>query len=225
MNPRDIERAARQRRRLAGRIAGLPRPDAPPELLPLVMDAIAPKRATGLSRLLRRARRWASGWTAGRLLTGGAVLAGLAVAVWVTATALDGRPPLGPQLAQGPAATSATPAGLRLAGLEAGQGREVTFVAQLPGARSVSLVGSFNGWTPDRHVMRKSPAGDVFSLTLRLPPGRHLYAFLVDGKLLTPDASALLQEDDGFGNTNSVLIIEEDGVGPRPGRDSHERPL
>ncbi len=53
------------------------------------------------------------------------------------------------------------------------------FVA--PGAQSVVLVGDFTDW--DRHGirLRRSPDG-IWTTSVRLPPGRHRYRFLVDGQ-------------------------------------------
>lgn len=45
-------------------------------------------------------------------------------------------------------------------------------------------------------------------IELALPPGRYLYAFLVDGGEWQTDPGAVLFDDDGFGKKNSVLIVE-----------------
>ena len=52
---------------------------------------------------------------------------------------------------------------------------------------------------------------------MELEKGRHAYAFLVDGKRLVSDPAALLGEEDGFGNRNSILVIE--------GENNHETSL
>ena len=74
-----------------------------------------------------------------------------------------------------------------------------------PGAREVSLVGDFNGWDPAAHPLR--PAGDGWwQAEVRLPPGTHQYAYLVDGAAVTPaDAEATV--DDGLGGRNGLVQV------------------
>jgi 1,4-alpha-glucan branching enzyme len=71
-------------------------------------------------------------------------------------------------------------------------------------AKEVSLVADFTGWKPQ--MMTKS--GETWSLEFPLPPGRYLYAFLVNGRTWKPDPWALLFDEDSFGKKNSVLIVE-----------------
>ncbi len=73
-------------------------------------------------------------------------------------------------------------------------------------ARKVSVVGSFNQWSPDAHVMEKH--GDRWSLEVPLPPGRYEYAFLIDDRVWKADPSSLVKENSGFGASNSILIVE-----------------
>lgn len=65
------------------------------------------------------------------------------------------------------------------------------FPARLaPTARKVSVVGSFNGWNPAVHPMRRGEGND-WTITLYLSPGRAVYLFSVDGALWNDP------EDDG----------------------------
>jgi hypothetical protein len=73
-------------------------------------------------------------------------------------------------------------------------------------ARTVSVIGSFNGWEPGTSAMRYDPAAGVWVLEARLPAGDHEYMFLVDGRPVA-DPGARLTRDDGFGNVNAVLIV------------------
>jgi 1,4-alpha-glucan branching enzyme len=75
-----------------------------------------------------------------------------------------------------------------------------------PKASEVCLVGSFNDWSARSHCLTKS--GDTWSLEVMLPPGRHQYAYLIDGKTWREDPGAVLNEDTGFGTKNSILIID-----------------
>jgi 1,4-alpha-glucan branching enzyme len=72
------------------------------------------------------------------------------------------------------------------------------------------VIGSFNQWTPNGFRMHWDERRGLWILSARLERGRYEYAFLVDNQVVVPDPKALLQQDDGFGNKNSILIIERD---------------
>jgi 1,4-alpha-glucan branching enzyme len=75
--------------------------------------------------------------------------------------------------------------------------RAVNFVCQAPRAQSVSLVGEFNHWDPKSHPMKQMPDRAWF-LTVELPHGHHLYAFLVDDELvLDPRAQGIARNHAG----------------------------
>jgi hypothetical protein len=86
----------------------------------------------------------------------------------------------------------------------------VTFTLSYPMAKSVSLIGSFNQWNPAGHKMQQRGDINTWVLELRLPEGRHEYAFLVDGKMVVPDQSSPFYQSDGFGNRNSLLFVSRD---------------
>jgi len=86
-------------------------------------------------------------------------------------------------------------------------GIPVVFHLGAPEARSVAVVGTFNGWKPKGYELHFDPEKRSWSLTVRLPEGRYEYAFLVDGEKILPDPDALLYQEDGFGNENSVMIL------------------
>jgi 1,4-alpha-glucan branching enzyme len=71
---------------------------------------------------------------------------------------------------------------------------------------SVCLSGDFNGWSSESHCLQ--PKGDTWSVQLVLPPGRYRYGFILDKRDWVCDPGAFIQEDDGFGKKNSVLVIE-----------------
>lgn len=56
----------------------------------------------------------------------------------------------------------------------------VEFRCRAPKAKTVELIGDFNGWKAKTLQMSRSPAGD-WELMLPLPAGRYHYLFLVDG--------------------------------------------
>jgi len=83
----------------------------------------------------------------------------------------------------------------------------VKFVFVAPQAEKVALVGDFNGWDTTKTPMVRVANGGVWTVTLPLPAGRHLYSFVVDGSAWTTDPTAPLAADDGFGHANSVKIV------------------
>ena len=87
--------------------------------------------------------------------------------------------------------------------------REVEFVLVAPSASQVVLVGDFNGWSHGATPLRASERQSIWSVTIPLAPGRHEYAFLVDGKHWLPDPRAPLAPGDDFGAPNSVLTVTE----------------
>jgi hypothetical protein len=87
--------------------------------------------------------------------------------------------------------------------------RQVEFVLLAPQASQVMLVGDFNGWSPGATPLRTSERGGIWSVTVPLTPGRHEYAFLVDGKQWLPDPGAPRAPADDFGVPNSVLTVTE----------------
>lgn len=86
----------------------------------------------------------------------------------------------------------------------------VRFELSAPNATRVALVGSFNGWNPVATPLRRDASTGTWAVSLRLPPGRHVYAFVVDGDV-TADPAAPRAADDDFGSAKSVLLVS----GPR----------
>jgi hypothetical protein len=76
-----------------------------------------------------------------------------------------------------------------------------------PEATRVSVVGSFNGWSPDRTPMTRDDDGRWVA-GIRVPPGRFEYKFAVDGSDWIPDPANPNQVSDGFGGQNSVLVVD-----------------
>ncbi len=71
---------------------------------------------------------------------------------------------------------------------------------------SVCLSAEFNGWSSESHCLQQK--GDEWSIQLLLPPGRYRYGFVIDKRDWACDPEALIQEEDGFGKRNSVLLID-----------------
>lgn len=82
----------------------------------------------------------------------------------------------------------------------------VRFVLQHPGARNVAVAGSFNGWSTTAHVLTRAPSQDLWSAVIRLPPGEHVFMYVVDGTWVSPPL-AEDYVDDGFGSKNGVVVV------------------
>ena len=83
------------------------------------------------------------------------------------------------------------------------------FVVELPAAASVSLVGEFNGWDPAATPLVDPSGRGAWEASVLLPPGRHLYAYVVNGTVWTPDPRAPQVADSDFGRANSVAMVSE----------------
>jgi hypothetical protein len=71
-------------------------------------------------------------------------------------------------------------------------------------AQAVSIVGDFNGWDEKATPMTRD--GGEWSAKVPLPPGRHVYAFVVDGSTWLVDPMAPQVPDAGYGPANAVIV-------------------
>jgi 1,4-alpha-glucan branching enzyme len=86
--------------------------------------------------------------------------------------------------------------------LETPDGVRFTFASTA--AKSVSVTGSFNEWSATANPLGRS--GKVWTAIVLLPPGEHLFMFIVDGKWMVPPL-AEDYADDGFGSRNGVVVV------------------
>ncbi len=150
-----------------------------------IMDRVREEeRARRPSAAAERSRR---GWVAGHA---GALLAA-GVTGLVALGALDGA--AGLRGLRGDAADGVRPVAetairdtLRL----------VRFVLAAPAARSVALVGDFNGWSASATPLAADRAG-AWAVAVALAPGRHRYAYVVDDTHWVTDPVAPLAADSG----------------------------
>lgn len=83
----------------------------------------------------------------------------------------------------------------------------VRFVLVAPDARNVSIVGDFNNWDRATTALTRSGNDGVWTTTVALPPGRHEYAFIVDGEHWVPDPLANVTIHDDFGTASSIVTV------------------
>lgn len=177
-------------RRVAGMVANIPDVKPPDKLIESVMARIQPKKTVWWRKILRLLQIPLY-VTPLKVVPFGAS----AVALIIVALIFLGRTPDVKDTVQ----TLMGAKNLRAA---------VTFTLNMPDASNVEVIGSFNQWMPNGFRMHWDEKRGLWVLSVPLERGRYEYAFLVDGKAILPDPKAIMQQDDGFGNKNSILIIE-----------------
>ena len=83
----------------------------------------------------------------------------------------------------------------------------VSIVFEARNAKSVTIVGDFNNWDETTSPMRRFGTDGPWTVTVRATPGRHVYAFLVDGTTLVADPRASRARDLDYGGDASVLMV------------------
>lgn len=181
------------RGRLRASVADEADPRAVARILSAAFAAPAPSRW----------RRWLDAWHLPVMSrVGAAVVAMIALAAGFLARGvLPNRAPADPMAVTGEFPIPVTPASDPRAGAVATQ-----FVFEAPAAQSVALVGDFNGWVPTAAPLVRLPSG-VWTVTVPLMPGRHVYAFLVDGVRLESDPRAAAVVDADYGRPSSVVMV------------------
>jgi hypothetical protein len=179
---------------------------------PVPVDATARARIMSLVRAEARARRPEADRSAlspaglgarrGRVAGPAGALLAAGVAGLVALGALDGRIGLSSLRGVGsagarPVAEAAIRDTLRL----------VRFVLTAPAARSVALVGDFNGWSR-RATPLVVERGGAWVAAVALAPGRHRYAYVVDDTQWVTDPVAPAAQPDS-GPPASVLFVAD----------------
>lgn len=126
-----------------------------------------------------------------RRLWGGSAIAAIAAGLLLGVLLRPaGTPPVGSAPAL--AAEGARPVLLRLAA---------------PASSRVVVVGDFNDWDPAGTPLRPSGDQGVWTVELRLKPGRYHYTFLIDGRRWAGDPSEPRAPESDFGAPVSVLTV------------------
>jgi len=92
------------------------------------------------------------------------------------------------------------------------------FLFDHPKAEKVYLAGTFNNWKTTQLPMRQTPSGWIVSL--KLPPGKYLYKYIIDGKWYD-DSNNRQREDDLNGGRNSVFYCPNYTFVLRNFKDKH----
>jgi len=84
------------------------------------------------------------------------------------------------------------------------EGNTTIYLEGYKNANYVFLSGSFNHWSTLKDSMKMTDKGWI--INLKLPAGKHLYKFIVDGRW-THDKANKFKEDDGQGGWNSIFYV------------------
>ena len=88
-----------------------------------------------------------------------------------------------------------------------GRAKSTVFRVWAPNAEKVSVIGTFNGWNPRRHALRRSVGSGVWSLEVREAKPGDEYMFLINGELERKDPRArMVTSSEGKG-----VIYDTDG--------------
>ncbi len=83
--------------------------------------------------------------------------------------------------------------------------RRVRFHISADEGSKVSVAGTFNGWNPDKHVLKQKDG--TFALNILLEPGQYQYKFVVNGIwCVDPERSDWTANE--YGSLNSVVTVE-----------------
>jgi len=143
------------------------------------------------------ARRW---WRTERVFRV-APLTGLALAAGITAIIAVSGVAIGSRISAGSPVATRAPSTARRDTVQI-----VRFVFVDPRAKRVELVGDFNEWAKGSTELRRSGAPGVWAVSVPLSPGRHEYAFIINGSLWVADPLAVKSSDD-FGTESSVIRV------------------
>jgi hypothetical protein len=184
-----------------------PMPPVDPVRKASVLVAVAAERERAREARGRTARRWR---VAGSV--GVAAAAGLLLTIWWRDVA-GGRDALRATTRTAAASTpSPAPSASTTSHLAASESADVAplpvqLVLRAPAAHRVAVVGDFNGWDAAANTLARDPASGLWSATVALRPGRHVYAFIVDDSVWVRDPRMPQARDADFGRPGSVLLV------------------
>ena len=174
-------------------------------LLAVAAERERDREAAARTRMPNRTMRWI------------VRIGGLAAAT-ILATLMLRQPVAAPVIPAAPQSTASIgpapamlPPSAQLAGHDAAAAESapqpVQLVFRAPGAARVRVVGDFNAWDGNQSPMSRDAESGLWSTTLLLRPGRHIYAFVVDDTVWVRDPWAPAAHDADFGRPGSVLLV------------------
>ena len=83
----------------------------------------------------------------------------------------------------------------------------VRFVFERPAAQTVAVAGTFNEWAVASHPLVRDRKSGLWTAVIAVPPGDHLFMYVVDGSQWVSPPHAADYADDGFGSRNGVLSV------------------
>jgi 1,4-alpha-glucan branching enzyme len=94
----------------------------------------------------------------------------------------------------------------------------VLFQFEAPSAQRVQLAGSWpeNDWLRGQAqtgsyligLMSDEDHDGIWQIVVDIPPGRHQYKFVIDEKTWKEDPNNPQRVDDGYGGSNSLLVVD-----------------
>jgi hypothetical protein len=213
----DSEESGREEVDFALRLAAvLRKPESPragfAERVAAAVSEISDTHIIAGGRILPQDRRLPAKWRRPRtialpLVAWGALAAGFAAIVSLGTLAVARTAGSNPQ--QQIASVSHAPASPAPATVSVQPSHDTIYVVRFvladAGARTVTLVGDFNAWAKQATPLRMAKPG-IWSAQVALGPGRHEYAFVVDGKRWVADPAAERLADD-FDTPSSVVTV------------------
>jgi chromosome partitioning protein len=122
-----------------------------------------------------------------------------------TTVTLDPTPPIAGTFGGPVAASRQLSVGRELLGArQTDQG--VLFVQPLSAGRQIAVAGDFNGWSTRATRMTADTALGVHQACVHLPPGRHRYRLVIDGRWTADPHNGVIEPNE-FGETNSVVVV------------------
>ena len=85
--------------------------------------------------------------------------------------------------------------------------RLVRFMFVAPAAQRVALAGEFNRWNPSATPLHRPSPDEPWSVALRLPAGRHDYAFVVDDTQWVSDPRGTPASPSELAPPRSVIVV------------------
>jgi hypothetical protein len=177
-------------------------PEVDPAARARVLVAVAAERQRDRERAAvpRRRVRWAAGF-------GLAAAAAFALFVVRREEVLRRGDARDIGTAPRPVASNGSPALTASAAADVSALQPVQFIFRAPSAKRVSVVGDFTEWDTHRAVMTRDAESGLWSATIALPPGRHIYAFILDDSVWVRDPRAPVAPDADFGRPGSILLV------------------